>query len=86
MIKLVRYTHFTKAVLLSCFFMCACENDIRQVRALSAKKTSIERATDGATERTVAGGEHGDERTGERRPDDVHQLFAHGRLLQVIDD
>ena len=46
MIKLVRYTHFTKAVLLSCFFMCACENDIRQVRALSAKKTSIERATD----------------------------------------
>ena len=26
--------------------MCACENDIRQVRALSAKKTSIERATD----------------------------------------
>lgn len=26
--------------------MCACENDIRQVRELSAKKTSVERATD----------------------------------------
>ena len=45
MIKMIRHTHFIKAVLLSCFFVCACENDIRQVRELSAKKTSTEQAT-----------------------------------------
>ena len=29
-----------------CFFVCACENDIKQVQALSQKKTSVEQAVD----------------------------------------
>ena len=45
MIKCIQNIHLWKAVLMSCFFMCACETDIGKIRELSAKKTSVERAT-----------------------------------------
>ncbi len=40
------YKNIWKAVLVSCFFVSACENDIKQVQALSQKKTSVEQAID----------------------------------------
>jgi len=33
---------FTAAVLTGCFFMCACENDLNEVRELGRKKASID--------------------------------------------
>src|SRR4051812_23807951 len=45
MINLSLYKRFLKAVLLiGCFFVCACENDIQQVQALSKRKTAVEEA------------------------------------------
>src|SRR3954451_5782839 len=39
------YKRFFKAVLLTgCFFVCACENDMQQVQALSKRTTSVEEA------------------------------------------
>ena len=39
------YKCFLKAVLLTgCFFVCACENDMQQVQALSKKTTAVEEA------------------------------------------
>ena len=39
------YKRFFKAVLLTgCFFVCACENDIQQVQALSKRTTAVEEA------------------------------------------
>lgn len=47
MISFLNYKTIWKAVLTgSCFFICACENDIKQVQALSGKKTSVEQAID----------------------------------------
>lgn len=45
MIKYNLQPYFIKAVLLSCFFVCACENSLREVRELSKTKTSVEAAT-----------------------------------------
>jgi len=39
------YKRFLKAVLLTgCFFVCACENDMHQVEALSKRTTAVEEA------------------------------------------
>jgi hypothetical protein len=35
---------FTTALMISCIFLCACENDIEKVKNLSLKKTGIEEA------------------------------------------
>lgn len=41
------YKCLLKAVLLTgCFFVCACENDMKQVQALSKKTTAVEEAVD----------------------------------------
>jgi LPS export ABC transporter protein LptC len=45
MTKLLRHTYLKKAVLLSCFFVCACENNYNEVKNLSKTKTSVEEAT-----------------------------------------
>jgi LPS export ABC transporter protein LptC len=43
MVNSVNYKKIIKAALLSgCFFMCACENDVNEVRELGRKKTGIE--------------------------------------------
>ena len=43
MIKLHSYKNILKAaVIFGCFFMCACENDVNEVRALGKKKPGIE--------------------------------------------
>ena len=45
MTNFLLYKRFLKAVLLTgCFFVCACENDIQQVQALSKKVTAVEEA------------------------------------------
>ena len=47
MISFFSYKNAVKAVLfLNCFFVYACENDYKQVQALSQKKTSVEQAVD----------------------------------------
>lgn len=47
MINFLNHKRTWKAVLIwSCFFICACENDIGKVRELSQKKTSIEQGVD----------------------------------------
>ena len=47
MISVISYKNIGRAALLvSCFFVSACENDFDQVRDLGKKKTSVEEATD----------------------------------------